>query len=389
MRDPRSAGPDVDGPLSRDAATALLDRAAELLDDGEPMEAARHYRRVIGFDDAGVTAAALLGLGEALRRLDREDDAIATWSQVVQLPETPSTYHAWRNIAAARVREGDLRAALDAYREAERRAPAEDRAEIASRLGWLSKELGDRKAAGRYFSRARGDIGLPLTAFIIGASVVVSFTALSAGGGFVIDALALSKPAVADGEAWRLWTVTLVHANLLHLLFNMYALWLAGPLVEQMYGRLRFLAFYLVCAAGGSIATYAFGEVPGGVGASGAVFGLFGILLAAGRTHNPVIDRQSRMLIGQIGGLIAINLVFGFVVPGIDNLAHLGGLGAGLWLGFLVRPTRVATLRTMWQRPAGSGPGTATAELAARVVGLVALVALLVAGFVIGTARWG
>ena len=73
----------------------------------------------------------------------------------------------------------------------------------------------------------------------------------------------------------------------------MYALWLVGPIVERWYGSLRFLAFYLACAAAGSTASFVFGGDVPSVGASGAIFGLFGILLAAGRLHHPV-DRQSR-----------------------------------------------------------------------------------------------
>ena len=107
------------------------------------MAAGEHYERVVGFDDPSITAAALLGLGEVHYRLDDEAAAVATWSAVLRLGETPSTYAAWRNVAAARVRAGELASAIDAYREADKRAPQQDKAEIANRLGWLSKETGD------------------------------------------------------------------------------------------------------------------------------------------------------------------------------------------------------------------------------------------------------
>ena len=68
-----------------------------------------------------------------------------TWQAVLELPENPFTYMAWRNIAAARVRDGDLTGAIDAYREADKRAPREDKAEIANRLGWLTKETGNAR----------------------------------------------------------------------------------------------------------------------------------------------------------------------------------------------------------------------------------------------------
>ena len=388
-----------DGPLPRDVALAALDRAAQLMTSADFVDAARLYQRVIGFDDPAVTAAALLGLGEAWHRLDEDDRALATWEEATRLPDSPSTYPAWRNIAAARVRAGDLRGAMAAYREADRRAPSADRPEIASRLGWLSKELGDTGAAGKYFARARGDTGTSVTIALVAITTIASLVVDFAGpeGAQLGNLLALDKVAVAQGEIWRLWTVTLVHAPLdvmpFHLLFNMYALWLAGPFVEQLYGRWRFLAFYLLFAAGGSLLTFAFGGAQGGVGASGAIFGLFGLLFAAQRIHHPVLDRQSRAFLGQLGGLLAINLLFGFVVQGIDNFAHIGGLISGVWLGLLLAPTNVPTLRSLWRRP-GPVPGTtvpafgAGGTVAIRLAGIIALLGLFAALFAIGVGAW-
>ena len=93
-----------DGPLPRDVALAALDRAAQLMTSADFVDAARLYQRVIGFDDPSVTAAALLGLGEAWHRLDEDGRALATWEEATRLPDSPSTYPAWRNVAAARVR---------------------------------------------------------------------------------------------------------------------------------------------------------------------------------------------------------------------------------------------------------------------------------------------
>ena len=377
------------GPLSREQARELLDRAAGLLASGDYADAANLYRRIVGVDDAAVTAAALLGLGEALYRLDQDAAAVASWEAVLELPETPSTYPAWRNVAAARVREGDLAGAIAAYREAERRAPPQDRPEIATRLGWLAKETGNTGASRRYFARGRGGgPAFPLTWLVIGLTVVVSVAAMSLGGERILIALELDKHALAAGQYYRLWSVTLVHdpSNLLHLGFNMYALFIAGPLVEQLYGSRLFLLFYLLCAAAGSVASFVFGSEIPSVGASGAIFGLFGLLLSASRTHQPVLDRRGRSLVGQIGMLIVINLAFGFLAGGlIDNSAHVGGLLAGLWLGFLFVPGRVTTLRSLWQRPGEASPG-ASALLPA--IGVAALVLVLAVGVVVGTDTW-
>jgi len=396
-RPPASPDPSRPGRLSRDEAAALLAEGDALLAAGDYREAAVRYGRVVGFDDAGVTAAALLGLGEARFRLGEDDAALASWKAVLQVGETPSSYPAWRNIAAANVRDGDLHAAISAYRQAEHRAPAADRPEIANRLGWLTKETGDTSAARRYFARGRGDAPLiSVTTSLIAATVIVSLSAiLSSEGLFLYDAFQLDKGAVAAGEYWRLWTVTLLHGSpdagffapsLAHLFFNMYALYLAGPIVERWYGSFRFLLFYLVCAAGGSVASFVSGGDVPSVGASGAIFGLFGLLLAANRFHRPV-DRQSRMLVRQLGMLVVINIAFGFAVRGIDNAAHIGGLATGLWLGAVLPPTHVETLASYWQRAKDSRMAQlARVPIAVPILAVGVVVIVVVAGLLVGTA---
>jgi membrane associated rhomboid family serine protease len=383
----------ITGPLSRHAAAVLLNQGAALLESGEFGEALATYVRVIGFDDPEVTAAALLGAAQARYRLDDEDAAVRTWEAILELPETTSTYHAWRNVAAARVREGDLNGAIAAYREADRRAPAADKPEIANRLGWLAKETGNVRASRRYFARGRGSVLPVVTYGIVGVTVAVSLTAMFAqDGGGLYRMLQLDKPAVAHGEIWRLWTVTLLHdpSNILHLLFNMYALYLAGPIVERIYGSARLAAFYLICALGGSLGSFAFG--PGGpsVGASGAIFGLLGILLIASRTHNPALDRQSRAFVGQLGMLLAINIVFGLLASSyIDNAAHAGGFVTGALLGAAFVPGRVSTMRTLWQPGAdGRLSGGLLGSRLAQVILLLLIVVLMVVAAAIGLDRW-
>ena len=92
---------------------------------------------------------------------------------------------------------------------------------------------------------------MSVTTILIAATVIVSLSALlSSEGAFLFEALQLDKAAVAEGEYWRLWTVTLFHGSFLHLGFNMYALYLAGPIVERWYGSTQFLLIYLACAGG-------------------------------------------------------------------------------------------------------------------------------------------
>lgn len=187
--------------------------------------------------------------------------------------------------------------------------------------------------------RARG--GRPVVTLALIGSCVVLYVLQVLGGGAVENALAFF-PWLADTQPWRYLTSAFLHSQSgllpLHLLFNMYVLYLTGPALEQLLGRGRFLALYLVSAFGGSVAfqlvwaatdaapTYA-------VGASGAVFGLFGALL--------VVQRRMRVPVGQIGAVLAINLVISFVVPNIAWEAHLGGLATGAALAaLLVRAPR-------------------------------------------------
>src|SRR5664280_240587 len=206
MSGPTTSDPAIAGPLDRATAEVLL-AASEF-------DAARaHYARLIGFPDPAITGAALLGTGESLYRLDDEAGALWSWEQVTRLPENPSAYAAWRQVAAARVRAGSLRAAFEAYKEAERRAPAQDRGEIASRLGWLSKELGDSRGAGRYFARSRGRERTPIVSYaILGVTVVVSFLAMQPEGSDLLRLLELDR-GLGNGEWWRLVRQVVVQAR--------------------------------------------------------------------------------------------------------------------------------------------------------------------------------
>lgn len=337
------------------AGQLMLDQAREAAGQGDYDRASALYSRLIGNRDPILHVAGLLGLADSRYRLDDDEGALQAWIVATQAPETPLSWQAWVALAGARVREGDLVGATRAYREAERRAPAEKRAQIASRLGWLNKEMGNTSAAGRYFGRARAVAFTPVATWaVLAVTVAISaWTLLTPTGRPLIDLLSLDKELVRGGEYWRLLTVALVHGNPLHLLFNMYALFIVGPLVEALYGRFLFLAIYLLSAATGSVASYL--VFPNSsVGASGAIFGLFGLVFVATCVHSPAIGRQARALTSQIGILIAINLAIGFGIGGfaqIDNAAHVGGLIAGSWLGFVVAPRGAASLRAAGLRP--------------------------------------
>jgi membrane associated rhomboid family serine protease len=182
----------------------------------------------------------------------------------------------------------------------------------------------------------------------------------------LLEPLALIKVDSANGdflsaEPWRLLTVALVHGSPLHLLFNLFALDLGARLVQRLYGTQRLALWYLLGVVGASLASAIWTPLIPSVGASGGVFALFGVALGAEWAHRPLVERGVRAALAQIGGLIAINLVFGLGLNvaggGIDNAAHLGGLALGLLLGVLVAPTRAESMRSRWAGVISRGAG--------------------------------
>jgi membrane associated rhomboid family serine protease len=137
------------------------------------------------------------------------------------------------------------------------------------------------------------------------------------------------SPTLALSEPWRFLTGAFLHSTgwYLHIAFNLYALWLTGPALEQLLGRIRFLALYLLSALGGSVFVLLLASPSGDawyggtVGASGAVFGLFAALVVLYRR----LGRDTTALIG----VIVVNAVLGFVLPNVAWQAHLGGMLTG------------------------------------------------------------
>ena len=148
---------------------------------------------------------------------------------------------------------------------------------------------------------------------------------------------AKSNPAIDAGEWWRFVTPVFIHIGLLHLGFNSYALWIIGQQVERLYGGARFVILYVLLGIGGVLGSYIYNPAAPSAGASGAIFGLFGVLLVFGyRNKNRVPPFLARAIGRGILPIILINLVIGFTIPVIDNAAHIGGLLAGIVLGSLM-----------------------------------------------------
>lgn len=345
-----------------------LEEGRRLLDRGDPDGATRILAPLTGHPDPKLAGDAWLAIGTARYRADDEAGALAAW-QAAANSGSPSAWMGWRSVAEQQVRDGDLEAAIASYREADRRAPAAERGAIANRIAWLLKETGHDFAARRQFNRARGAYAAytPVVTYSIIAIAVALFGidallsgGATVGGGFLgggvgplAEANLINARLVAQGEWWRIITSAFFHLGLLHLAFNMYVLYLYGQIVERMYGHIEYAAIYLLAAAGGSVLTMLVDPGQFAAGASGAIFGLIGMLFIVSRRHHAVLGGEARRMMAGIGGYLIFLLLFTFVVPGISWTGHLGGLLVGAILGLLLPPTGVATMAGMWRTPSG------------------------------------
>ena len=145
----------------------------------------------------------------------------------------------------------------------------------------------------------------------------------------LIDFGAKDRLLIESGESWRLVTAAFLHEGALHLLVNLYALWILGTFCEPIYGRARYLMIYLAAAIGGSLASTAFTAEPS-VGASGALFGLLGAALVFGFRHRHDLPAaMGRRLRGSLVFWLLVNLALGWMFPFIDAWGHVGGLIGG------------------------------------------------------------
>lgn len=214
----------------------------------------------------------------------------------------------------------------------------------------------------------------PVTAVLLLANLLVFVTIAALGGGVVTARSDLYPgfgsnfgPLTTDGEWWRLATSAFIHFGLLHFAMNMFALWDAGRLVESLYGSASFAVLYLASGVAGSLASVAWNPWVHSAGASGAIFGVLGALLAyalkPGMGLDPATLRRHRIAAVVF---IVYAFAFGLVGEGIDNAAHFGGLVAGVALGYVLA-------RPVAERPRAFGSGRAFAATAVIVLLLAAI----------------
>lgn len=145
------------------------------------------------------------------------------------------------------------------------------------------------------------------------------------------------NPAIVAGQYWRLLTASFLHVGLLHLVFNAYALYTFGVILERRLGRARFFGLYILSAIAGTTLSF-LGNRSLSAGASTAVFGIIGGMIVYLATYRTQLGAMGRRQLNNMLSVAGINLAFGFLASGIDNLGHIGGLLAGLALGWAYCP---------------------------------------------------
>ncbi|HEX3468749.1 MAG TPA: rhomboid family intramembrane serine protease [Candidatus Elarobacter sp.] len=174
---------------------------------------------------------------------------------------------------------------------------------------------------------------MSLTNILVAINVVAFLWQMTTFGGPDYDHGYLYGPDVVQhGQWWRIVTAAFLHGSIPHVLLNMVALFQVGNIVESMFGKPRFALLYAISIVGSGLAVLYFNYGVPTLGASGAIFGLFGALVAVGLRLGP----RGRALIAQVLPVIVINLLFTFSVPGISAAAHVGGLITGFLAGLLL-----------------------------------------------------
>ena len=186
----------------------------------------------------------------------------------------------------------------------------------------------------------------PFTMIFIGINLGVFALEWLAGGMSTLsaDIMVLKAMGAKDNllintqhEYWRFITSIFIHIGFLHLLFNNYALMIIGQEIERIYGSARFVILYIVTGLVSSMASYYFNPEATSAGASGSIFGLFGVMATfAFKYRKELPEFLSKDIKRRIIPVIIINLAFGFIVRIVDNAAHIGGLLSGIALAFII-----------------------------------------------------
>jgi len=171
--------------------------------------------------------------------------------------------------------------------------------------------------------------------YLISAFLSQSFTDMDMQT--LVDMGALYGPyTVQQGEWWRLFTAMFLHGGMTHLLMNMFSLYIVGRAAEMYFDTKAYLSIYFFSGILGGLTSLYMHPEAVGVGASGAIFGIFGALAGFFLAHREKIASHSKAFMKDFAIIIGINLVIGFSIPSVDVSAHIGGLVVGLVGGFIL-----------------------------------------------------
>ncbi len=195
-----------------------------------------------------------------------------------------------------------------------------------------------------FFSLFRPREGYFVTPLLVDINILVFIIMVATGVGFVqpqsADLIAWGanfRPITLTGQWWRLLTCCFLHIGILHLLMNMYALVYIGLLLEPYLGRTKFIAAYLLTGIASSLTSLCWHDLTVSAGASGAIFGMYGVFLAL-LTTNHIEKTQRKALLSSMMFFVGYNLLYG-MKDGIDNAAHIGGLLSGMIAGYALLPS--------------------------------------------------
>lgn len=181
----------------------------------------------------------------------------------------------------------------------------------------------------------------PVIAVLIGINLIVFLFGLLPSVNYMIFQLgAANNYLISDGQYWRIITSMFIHADFLHLLFNMFGLYVFGPELERIAGKLRFITIYLLSGILANVATFVIEPLNyTSVGASGAIFGIFGAYLALVYYTRKTMPQFKQLILPLVG----ISVMMTFIQPNINITAHLAGLAVGFLIGFYqFHPKRIS-----------------------------------------------
>lgn len=322
--------------MSAYARVGRFERAAEMAEELE-RELGSHGAAGALLHRSRVLLLALCGHVDGVRTL--------TSGAAARLMK-PAAHHYWLGVAAARAGDHEL-ARLELTASARRAGGRRRRmateelervsacarvtlppraAEVVERLAKLPIPEVPRET--------RPLFTLIACAVCLGLATLLSFDGGAADLGALVRAGAAVRGLVEEGQWWRLGTSLLLHAGATHLVLNVVSLWVIGRLAENVFGTLRAAALFCVCGLSGAVVSYLLGPPGVSVGASGAIFGMLGAVLAELAVHRSQLAQARRSgLFGALTLVLVATLAIGMLVPGIDQWAHVGGVVSGVVLG--------------------------------------------------------